>query len=202
MVLILSVTACGASATRPDAPPENEQVAIIPSLSDEQAAEQAKSLEMPAAPAEGEGRALNEVNPPQPESTQELLRYVHGFLALSRDAQRRIFGQVEGLYVKERTPQNLIRYGLVSAVAGSDRPAAVNRARSDLRAYVESRSAGVNDDDLVPLASLVLRILDDREQLTSELVAQNDILQKKIDELKAIEQQLLERSDSNQVNTP
>lgn len=148
------------------------------------------------------GSAAEAGEAPASAAADQELRFAQGLIGMPREAQRKVYAQVENLYLQDRTPQNLVRYALLAVVAGAERPAAASRARADLRTYLDPKSGTAGSDPLAPLAVLLLRVLDDREQLTAQYIAQNDLLQKKLDELKAIEQQLLERSESTRPNPP
>ena len=196
MVLVLSsVTGCASHLRR--TPPAN--VAVVEPATPEPAAEQPSG-----PPVEQPLQAKPGALPSHTPSAADLeLRFMEGFLGMSREAQRRVYAQVEATYLQDRAPRNLVRYALLTVATGTDHPASVSRVRTDLRGYLEPGGDGAAaDNGLVPLAALLLRVLDDREQLTAQYVAQTDQLQKKLDELKAIEQQLLERSESTRPNPP
>jgi hypothetical protein len=197
MLPALLLMACSAPGARREAAPPP-----APPAPDEQPAAPAPRAVSGEPPQQGSG-AEAETARPEAMAEHDLLRFGQGFVALSREAQRQVFAQAEALYGRDRDPPNLVRYALLAALMGGERPAGSNRLRADLRAYLEADPGAASERELAPLASLLLRVLDEREQLTAQFAAQNDLLQKKLDELKAIERQLLERNDpANRATTP
>ena len=139
---------------------------------------------------------------PKPGPEEAMVQFAHIWLGLSREAQRQEFVQSEAIYLRDGTPYNLVRYALLTTLRGSERPGAAKRVRSDLRQYVETHNGSDTPDEYVPLARLLLHILDEREQLVTQFTAQNETLQRQLDELKAIEEQLRDRGGPEPIQAP
>jgi hypothetical protein len=200
VIALLSMIGCASVRRESESPPKDAKIVTTAPAVDIVPA----PLGEPSAPPTA---AINDtstdgVSPADASpALSELLRFAQGTLALPKEAQRRVLAQTEDVYAQDRTPANLIRCALLTAALGSERSVAASRIRADLRAYLERSDEGAQDS-LLPLASLLLHVLDAREEMAAQLIAQNDLLQRKLDELKAIEQQLLERNEPQRHEGP
>lgn len=191
--LSLAVGACGGPAVRQEPPPEAPAVIEVPLLIE-------PALE-PPSPSAAQADAGHETVPDEgepapaiPGPEEGMVQFAYLWLGLSREAQRQEFLESEALYLQDGTPYNLVRYALLTALRGSERPGAAKRVRGDLRNYIETYNGSDTPGEFVPLARLLLHLLDEREQLLGQLTAQNETLQRQLDELKAIEEQLRDRA--------
>lgn len=133
------------------------------------------------------------VLPPQntlataPARSLELLREAEQFAGRPAEQQRHMLAEAEASYDLEPTPLALVRYALLQSMSGPDRQLSAETAARlrDMLAVV----ADPADRDLNALTRLLVHVLDEREHL----LAQNMELQRKLNQLKAIEQQLGDR---------
>lgn len=156
---------------------------------------------MPAAQAGAhvpplEGEPPSAVSAPEPPATSstavlDLLRYAEEYAGLPPEMQRQRIGEAELRNNLEPSPLALVRYGLLMALAKPERQAGAG-AVADLREFIGQREFSETDRDLVPLAQVLAHVLDEREHL----MAQNAELQRKLNQLKAIEQKLGGRDEA------
>jgi hypothetical protein len=160
---------------------------------------------LPAEPADAD-IAITKPKPKDrpsliPDAQTELLHEANAYFALSPEAQRREFSRAESQYLDDSSDFHLLRLGLYAALTRPERPDDYQHVRNDLRARLMHEEAMSDEDGLRPLAGLVLHMLDEREQLMAQLTSRNEELQRKLDELKAIEQQLRERETTGSIRT-
>ena len=121
----------------------------------------------------------------------DLLHDAERFAGLPPDAQRQTLAEAETRRNVEQTPPALLRYALLLSLSDADRQAGTAAAAA-LRDFLAA-PPGAPDPDLTALARVLLRVFDEREHL----LAQNVELQRKLDQLKAIEQQLGDRDGAD-----
>lgn len=148
-------------------------------------------------PDAGPGVILSSI----PDVKTELLQQANRYFTLSPDAQHLEFVRAETLYLNDSSDINLVRLGLYAVLTHTDRTGNHQRVRNDLRARLSLNQTPVGEDDLHPLAEVALHLLDERERLMAQLTSRNEELQHKLDELKAIEQQLRERDSPEIIRT-
>ncbi len=136
-----------------------------------------------------------------PDLQTELLQQANRYFTLSPDAQREEFSEAVTRYLNDSTDINLVRLGLYAALTQTDQPGDHQRVRNDLRARLSLNHTPIGEGKLHPLAEVVLHLLDERERLMAQLTSKNEELQRKLDELKAIEQQLRERDSPDIIRT-
>jgi hypothetical protein len=130
------------------------------------------------------------IAPPAPESarTLDLLQSAEQYAGLSPEAQHQTIAEAETRYNAEQTSFALVQYALLLSLSEPDRQADANTA-DKLRNLLAGPDA---DPELVPFAQVLAHVLDERERL----LAQNAELQRKLNQLKAIEQQLGDRAET------
>lgn len=138
---------------------------------------------------------------PEPGLQDEVLLFGHNWLGLSEEAQRQELAQAELAWSNTRTDLALVRYALLTALSRPVQPGASDRVRNELRNWLAQQKTMIGQDELAPLAGMLLYLLDDREQLISEMMMQIDEVQRKLDELRAIEQQMRERESTEIIRT-
>lgn len=135
-----------------------------------------------------------------PDIHIRLLRQASIWLELAPDARRREYTEAEKRYAHSPTDIDLVRLGLYAALTQQAQPGEYNSLRNTLRERLPRMDSG-EGDELPALAAIVLHMLDDRERLMAQLTSQNEELQRKLNELKAIEQQLRERESTDIIRT-
>lgn len=154
--------------------------------------------------------AAQEGTPASPAPEVQLVQYANAWISLSREAQRQEFLESEARYLKSGEASDLIHHAMLSVLRTPERAGTTKRVRGDLRRYLESAAEGPGEaptgtdqgtvkDEFVPIARILLYLLDEREQTISQLTAQNETLQRQLDELKAIEEQLRDRTGSEPI---
>jgi hypothetical protein len=151
----------------------------------------------PAAAAEPAHQALPDTaeppaasSAPAPARALDLLQYAEQYAGLSPEAQRQAMAAAETQYNTEQTSFALVRYALLLSLSEPDHQADAGTA-DKLRGLLAG-PAVATDPDLVPFAQMLTHVLDERERL----LAQNTELQRKLNQLKAIEQQLGDRTET------
>lgn len=190
--LAITLSACsGTGGTVRIEPPQPEDTAI------ERPPEITERATVPAAPApESAEPKTQAVAPAARERGPEeaLIQFGKSYLDLSPEARRQEFLQSEARYLRDANARNLLRYAMLAALNGVDRPGANRRVRTDLRALIEQANGDEESEELVPLAHVLLHIIEERDALLGQLTAKNETLQRKLDELKDIERQLRDRA--------
>jgi hypothetical protein len=138
---------------------------------------------------------------PIPDIQGILLRQAEHYLALSPEAQDLEYTRVEANRQADPTGPNLIHLALLAALTAPERPGAYDALRDELDDWLTQQDKGSNEGNLLPFAGIVLHLLEERERLMAQLTSQNEELQHKLDELKAIEQQLRERDSTEIIRT-
>jgi hypothetical protein len=182
---------CGCAAVQEPrqempAPAEAHPPASVttPAAAAENAATPGKEMAVPGAPSHAA--------PDAPEApTLALLRDAALFTALSPDEQQQAVAAAELRHSMERTPLTLVHYALLLSLSEPDRQSSAGAA-AQLRDMLDA-SPGAADRELVALARLLMHALDEREHM----LAQNVELQRKLNQLKAIEQQLGDRDGTD-----
>jgi hypothetical protein len=130
------------------------------------------------------------VAPPAPEAarTLDLLHSAEQYAGLSPEVQHQTIAAAETRYNTEQTSFALVQYALLLSLSEPDRQADAGTA-DKLRGLLAGPAA---DPDLVPFAQVLAHVLDERERL----LTQNAELQRKLNQLKAIEQQLGDRAET------
>lgn len=140
--------------------------------------------------------------PRQPGPAEEMTQRANNWLALSREAQRQEHQRAEALYQQSGSLQDLLDLALLAVLKNPERPETTRRIRNNLRTHIEQSTNAGNSNELTALARPLLQILDERERLLGQLATQNETLQHQLNELKAIEEQLRERSGSEPIQAP
>jgi hypothetical protein len=140
--------------------------------------------------------------PRQPAPAEAMTQRANDWLALSREAQRQEYLRAESLYQQSGSLRDLVDLALLAALRNPERPETTRRIRSNLRAHVEQNAQAGGNDELTAIARPLLQILDERERLLGQLATQNETLQHQLNELKAIEEQLRDRSGSEPIQAP
>ncbi|MDR2877627.1 MAG: hypothetical protein LBV36_06280 [Chromatiales bacterium] len=142
--------------------------------------------------------------PTTPAIEEQLTEYANIWLNLSREAQRQELLEAEARYLKSAAIPDLIHYAMLYVLRPAERAGTTKRVRSDLRRYLESAtaSADTTTDDLMPIARVLLYLLDEREQMLVQLTSQIETLQRQLDDLKAIEEQLRDRMGPDSMQAP
>ncbi|MBK9131173.1 MAG: hypothetical protein IPM20_05980 [Gammaproteobacteria bacterium] len=122
----------------------------------------------------------------------ELLREAAAYGASSPEEQRTVLEEAETRRAHEQTPQALVRFALLQSLSEANRQADIDTSSRLLDLLAEPSMEG-NDADLVPLTQLLAHILGER----GRLAAQNAELTRKLNQLKAIEQQLGDRDGAD-----
>lgn len=200
-MLMLALGACGGAIFRGEAPPREDPSPGMPG-SEAPVAGPPASGAGPLEPAVEVPEREVEYIPAPPSAEERMVHFAHTWLGLSKEAQRQEFLQSEALYLKEGTPYNLVRYALLTTLRGSERPGSTKRVRGELRSYIDEHNGTDERGEFVPLARLLLHVLEEREQLLGQLTAQNETLQRQLDELKAIEEQLRDRGGPEPIQAP
>lgn len=136
-----------------------------------------------------------------PDPLAGVLDRANGYLAQPPETQRQEFARTEANYLGDPSDLNLIHHALLAALTRPEHPGAYQRVRSDLGVWLRQQETTDDTTGIVPLARVVLHLLDERERLMAQLTSQNEELQHKLDELKAIEQQLRERDSTEIIRT-
>ncbi len=122
----------------------------------------------------------------------ELLREAAAYGASSAEEQRTAIEEAETRRAVEETPQALVRLALLQSLSETNRQSDIDTS-SRLLDLLAEPSMEDNDADLVPLTQLLAHILGER----GRLAAQNAELTRKLNQLKAIEQQLGDRDGAD-----
>jgi hypothetical protein len=135
--------------------------------------------------------------PGTPDRLDELMIAVDRFNDLSTGERQQELTRAEKRYRQHQTAYNLIQLALLTVM---DDPGHgdTDQIRAGLRNHIKQHRGDVPADDLVPLAVFLTHVLDQRDLLMEE----NDTLQKKLDELKAIEQKLNEQNKREMIQVP
>lgn len=183
-----TLLALGACATLPD-PSER----TLPPPEIEHADEPSPTIE--ELPAIGHEEVVPDPPPvagigdaPDPGSETAVIQFADAWLELAGEARSQQYQDAEANYRKSGAFDDLVRLGLLTALRTDDR-ATATRVRTDLRGRLETE----DQHALAPFGRVVLRMLDERERAIGRLASQNDTLQRQLDELKAIEEQLRDR---------
>lgn len=142
------------------------------------------------APAQPE--PSTETPAPAAVRVAELLREAAAYGASSPDERRATIEEAETRRAVEGTPQALVRFALLQSLSETNRQTDIDTASRLLDLLAEPSMEG-NDADLVPLTQLLAHILGER----GRLAAQNGELTRKLNQLKAIEQQLGDRDGAD-----
>lgn len=175
------------AATTPAEPVDITPVPMIPPATNDDATEHVST------PPEAQRR---------PGPAEEMTQRANAWLTLSREAQRQEFQRAEARYQQSGSPQDLIDLALLAALRNPERAETAKRIRGNLRNHIEQGINAGENDEITPLARLLLQILDERERLIGQLTSQNETLQNQLNELKAIEEQLRDRSGSEPIRAP
>lgn len=186
MAIGAALLALGACATAPEPRAGTPPPPVI-----EHPPEPSPVIEHP--PEAGHEETATEPSPavgtgPDPGSETAVVQFADAWLELADEARSRRYQEVEAGYRESGDFDELVRLGLLTALRSNDR-ATATRVRTDLRDRLEAGEQHA----LAPLGRVVLRILDERERALARLTSQNDTLQRQLDELKAIEEQLRDR---------
>ncbi len=154
----------------------------------------------PRAGAADAGDADIEILSSIPDIHVRLLRQASIWLELAPEVQVREYAEVERRYANSPTDIHLVRLGLYAALTQQAQPGEYKPLRDALRERLPRMEPG-DGNELSALAAIVLHMLDDRERLMAQLTSQNEELQRKLNELKAIEQQLRERESTDIIRT-
>lgn len=142
------------------------------------------------APAQPEPPTVTPV--PAAARVTELLREAAAYGASSPDEQRSAIEEADTRRVHEETPQALIRFALLQSLSETNRQADIDTSSRLLDLLAQPSMEG-DDADLVPLTQLLAHFLGER----GRLAAQNAELTRKLNQLKAIEQQLGDRDGAD-----
>jgi hypothetical protein len=110
----------------------------------------------------------------------------------SADDSRKELAAAQALYNKDRSSVNRMRFALYTAMTAST-SADDARLQGLLEPLVAKVGGLANSHPLRPVAEAMLAQLNDRNRLVREQSKKVDELQQKLDALKAIEKQLLDR---------
>ncbi len=165
------------------------------------------AAETAALPAANDSSAAeHETAPPEAQrqagAAEALVLRANAWLTLSREAQRQEFLRTETLYQQSGSLPDLIDLALLAALRNPERTETMKRIRNHLRSQIEQSKSTEENDERMALARSLLQILDERERLMGQLTSQNETLQNQLNELKAIEEQLRDRSGSEPMQTP
>ncbi len=132
-----------------------------------------------------------------PDDLDRLIEESKRFSGLSGPERQLALVREEKRYQQLQTPYNLIRLALLMSL--------VDPGRSDtalvvdgLREYVRGRGADSRPGRLAALAAYLSQVLEQHGRLLEE----NDTLQKKLNELKAIEQKLNDQNKRDMIQVP
>lgn len=140
--------------------------------------------------------------PPAPDVLlEDYLHFAHEWLGKSETSRRQDYTAAERAYDSEPSSPNLMRLALLTALTHPDRPGTNDRVRDELRKWIASGNNEVERNHLLSSAVILLHVLDERENLLTQLTARTRELQGKLDELKAIEQELRERDSTDIIRT-
>ncbi|MBK8162560.1 MAG: hypothetical protein IPK65_05260 [Gammaproteobacteria bacterium] len=194
LLLAAALSACTAMPPRDDARPA---ASIHPPPA---------PAESPAAPATAGVQAVQEsperpaIAPEAPAPAQagtlELLRDAAQYSGLPPDIQHDVFEGAETRLNIEQTPLALVRFALLLSLSEPNRQSDADTS-ARLRELLAQPPADTDSAGLAPLAQVLARLLDDR----GRMAAQNAELKHKLNQLKAIEQQLGDR-DGADMPTP
>lgn len=129
---------------------------------------------------------------PATARVMELLREAAAYGASSPDEQRAAIEEADSRRAREETPQALVRFALLRSLSETNRQTDIDTS-SRLLDLLTAPSMEGDDADLVPLTQLLAHILGER----GRLAAQNAELARKLNQLKAIEQQLGDRDGAD-----
>jgi hypothetical protein len=146
----------------------------------------------PPAPSIDEG---SDVPDPAPESL--VIQFADAWLEAAEDARNRLYQQARTDYEQSGDFDDLVRLGLLTTLRVGDRAAAA-RVHDEIRRQLEDTGT----HPLAPFARVILRILDENARTIGRLATQNETLQRQLDELKAIEEQLRERGGPEPIQAP
>jgi len=141
--------------------------------------------------------AVSATQDEMPDDMGRLMDDASRFSGLSESERRSALVREEKRYRQTRTPYNLVRLAMLMTMidpAGEDTAPVL----ADLRGYVKERRGDLPHKDMAALAALLSHALEQR----SQLLEQNGILQKKLNELKAIEQKLNEQNKRDMIQVP
>lgn len=133
---------------------------------------------------------------PAPESL--VIQFGDAWLGSPDELRNHQYQQVRAEYEQSRDFGVLVQLGLLTTLRGNDR-AAMTRVSDEIRSRLAD---GAGEHPLAPLARIVLRILDENARVIGRLTTQNETLQRQLDELKAIEEQLRERGGPEPIQAP
>ncbi len=194
LLLAAALSACTALPPRDDARPA---ASIHPP---------AAPADSPAAPAAAGVQAVQEsperpaIAPEAPAPAQagtlELLRDAAQYSSLPPDIQHDVIEGAETRLNIEQTPLALVRFALLLSLSEPNRQSDADTS-ARLRELLAQPPADTDSAGLAPLAQVLARLLDDR----GRMAAQNAELKHKLNQLKAIEQQLGDR-DGADMPTP
>lgn len=203
--LLLATSACGVLTHRERTAETPAPEPVAASAVAEPAAPEVDST---AAAAQDIESASQENTPAAPGPEERLVHYANAWLSLSREAQRQEFLETEARYLKNGATSDLMHYAMLSVLRAPERANTTKRVRGDLRRYLENGTGteapvetgvDVTHDEFMPMAKVLLYLLEEREQTLGQLTAQNETLQRQLDELKAIEEQLRDRTGSEPI---
>ena len=130
--------------------------------------------------------------PEDQEQSLALLLEMARAASVSQDDLRKEFTAAQNTFNKDKSPVNRMRFAWLSALLG---PAAGDDARlSGLLEPLVAKSGGLaSTHPLRPVADVMLIQISERTRQVREEQKRADALQQKLDALKAIEKQLLDR---------
>jgi hypothetical protein len=190
---LLILTACASipgSQEQTDAPPVVESP--LPDTS-ERLPEAVEPDDSSVAHPSNDGSSAPD---PAPESL--VIQFADAWLGSSDEMRNQLYQKARTDYEQSGHFDALVRLGLLTTLRGNDR-AAVSRVSDEVRRQLE-KNAG--EHQLAPLARVVLRILEENARTIGRLTTQNETLQRQLDELKAIEEQLRERGGAEPIQAP
>lgn len=129
---------------------------------------------------------------PAQARTLELLRDAAQYSGLPPDTQREAIEDAETRLNIEQTPHALVRFALLLSLSEPNRQSDADTS-ARLRNLIARPPADADSAELAPLAQVLARLLDDR----GRMAAQNAELKHKLNQLKAIEQQLGDRDGAD-----
>ncbi|MDX9740436.1 MAG: hypothetical protein RBT81_04545 [Gammaproteobacteria bacterium] len=193
---LLALAACATvpeSPERTDLPPDVESPP--PQTTGQQPPETSDTTDVapgtPSPPSD-EGSSV-----PDAAAESAVIQFADAWLELADEARSRQYQQARADYESSADFDDLVRLGLLTTLRTNDR-AAASRINDEIRSRLETDA----EHALAPLARVVLRILDERARAIGRLAAQNETLQRQLDELKAIEEQLRERGRPEPIQAP
>lgn len=125
-----------------------------------------------------------------------MIQFASAWLDHDENEQQAVLQAAEAQFARSGSLDDLVRVGLLAAVRGGDDR--TQRVRDALRRLLEAEPA----HDLAPLGRVLLGIMDEQERQVRRLAAESETLQRQLDELKAIEEQLRERGRPELIQPP